>query len=158
MPLLMMLMLVLSSSSSVARAAEPAQPVEFAVELLDGSRFDSREVRGQWLVVNFWATWCTPCLKEIPELSALHDAHADITVIGLAWEDIEPEAMQRFLRVTPASYPIAIIDVYDPPEAFTAPRGLPLTLVLDPEGHQVERFVGAVTRASLEAFIEARRG
>lgn len=69
-----------------APAAKPEKP-SLKVETFDGKTFDLSEHRGRWVVVNFWATWCTPCLKEIPDLDAFDKARADVDVIGLAYED-----------------------------------------------------------------------
>ena len=54
------------------------------VATLDGATFDLAEQRGKWVIVNYWATWCSPCLKEMPELSALDAMREHIVVIGLA--------------------------------------------------------------------------
>ncbi len=126
-----------------------------AVTLLDGSAWDIAAQRGRWVVVNFWATWCKPCLKEIPDLSALHDAREDVEVIGLAYEEIAVEDMRAFLQKHPASYPIAIVDVYAPPADFDTPRGLPMTWLIAPDGRVAEKFLGPVTSADLTRAIEA---
>ena len=126
-------------------AAKPTHPT-LALDTLDHGRFDLAQQRGQWVVVNFWATWCAPCLKEIPDLNALDAGNADVTVIGLAYEEITPEAMRAFYdaQVKP-DYPVAIIDVVNPPADFETPRGLPFTVLLDPEGAVVHQFLGPVT-------------
>ena len=54
-----------------ADASEPATP-RLALPTLDGATYDLADHRGKWVVVNFWATWCAPCIKEMPELSALY--------------------------------------------------------------------------------------
>jgi len=96
------------------------------VTTLDGSQYDLHEWRGHWVLVNFWATWCAPCLKEMPELSALHTLHGHIKVIGLlAYDDITHDDLRTFLDGHPVSYPIAVIDADKPLADFATLRGLP---------------------------------
>jgi thiol-disulfide isomerase/thioredoxin len=149
-----------------AAPAEPAEPADagmpshpsLVVETLDDGPFDLAQQRGQWVVVNFWATWCKPCLKEIPDLSAFDEARDDVRVIGLAYEEIEPDDMRAFLEKHPASYPIALLDVYDPPADFETPRGLPMTYLVDPEGRVAKKYLGPITSQELAADIAAIAG
>jgi thiol-disulfide isomerase/thioredoxin len=140
-----------------ASEAEPAvavvPPVELRVNTLDHGSFDLSERRGSWVVVNFWATWCAPCRKEMPELDALHREREDVEVLGLAFEEIAVEDMRAFLSERPVSYPIAIVDVYAPPAAFEVPRGMPMTYLLSPAGAIAHRWLGPVTKAEIEARI-----
>lgn len=129
-----------------------------AVDTVDGGRFDLSAQRGKWVVVNFWATWCAPCLKEMPELSALDAMREDVQVIGLAYEDITPADMQAFLKEHPVVYPIAVIDVMAPPADFATPRGLPTTYLISPEGKVAKAFAGPVTAGDLEALIARSPG
>lgn len=131
-----------------------AEPVDLTLPQLGGGEISLQEMREQWVVLNYWATWCAPCRKEIPDLSALHERHADLTVLGLAFEDVEPEAFQVFLEDIPASYPIVMVDVYNPPEPFGAPRVLPTTILIEPGGRPVKTWVGPVTGEMIEAFID----
>lgn len=138
-----------------AAAADPrvaAVPV-LAVGTFDGGHFDLAEQRGKWVVVNYWATWCAPCLKEIPDFSAFDQAREDVTVIGLAYEEIAPEDMRAFLEKVPASYPIAIVDVYNPPAGFDTPRALPTTYLIAPDGRLAGEFMGPVTSQQLAEAI-----
>lgn len=137
-----------------ATAERPA----LALPTVDGGRYDLAEHRGKWVVVNFWATWCAPCLKEMPELSALHTMRDNIEVVGLAYEDIEPAQMQAFLKEHPVSYPIAILDTYDPPKDFATPRGLPMTYLIGPDGKVAKQFLGPVTAHDIEAAVAAAGG
>jgi thiol-disulfide isomerase/thioredoxin len=146
-------------SAAAPAPAAPAAPAEspthptLVVETLDHGRFDLAEKRGSWVVVNFWATWCKPCLKEIPDFSAFDAAREDVQVIGLAYEEIEPAAMREFLAKHPAGYPIALLDVYSPPADFETPRGLPMTYLIAPNGQVAKKFLGPVTSQELAAAI-----
>ncbi len=154
------LFVVAAFTVGAAGAAETAKPADIvkpslSVKTVDGQTFDLAQHRGHWVVVNFWATWCAPCLKEIPDLSAFDQAREDVTVIGLAYDEIELIDLKLFLQQHPASYPIALIDVYDPPKDFETPRGLPMTYLLSPEGTVARKFLGPVTSKELEAAIAA---
>jgi|SRR5690606_28849250 len=135
-------------------APRPTHPA-LRVPTLDHGDYDLAAHRGKWVVVNFWATWCAPCLKEMPELSALDAMNEHIEVVGLAYEEIDPAAMRAFLESHPVTYPIAIVDVYDPPAGFDTPRGLPMTYLVGPDGAVAERFMGPVTAADIERAIAA---
>lgn len=132
--------------AQVASAAHPS----LQVVSLQGQTLDLADLRGQWVVVNFWATWCSPCLKEMPELSALHERSKDVTVIGLAYEETDVPTLTAFLADHPVSYPVAIVDPFDPPADFATPRGLPMTFLIDPEGRLQEQYMGPVTTQQLE--------
>jgi thiol-disulfide isomerase/thioredoxin len=145
--------------------AEPAAPATSSpttaeipalkVVTVDDKPYELAAHRGKWVVVNFWATWCAPCIKEMPELSALDKQRDDIEVIGLAYEEIEPQAMRDFLKQRPVSYPIAILDVYSPPADFATPRGLPMTFLIAPDGKVAKQFIGPVTAHEIDAAIAA---
>ena len=128
------------------------------VTTVDGNTFDLADQRGKWTVVNFWATWCGPCLQEMPELSALDAMREYIVVVGLAYEDTTVEEMRAFLEKHPVVYPIALLDVYDPPADFDTPRGLPMTVLVGPDGKVVKTITGPVTAHDLETAIAAAGG
>lgn len=134
---------------------EDGAAIELALPTLEHGEYDIGDARGRWVVVNYWATWCAPCRKEMPELDALHREREDIEVLGLAFEEIEPADMRDFLAGRPVSYPIAIVDVYAPPAAFEVPRGMPMTYLIDPQGRIAHRWLGPVTQAEIEARVDA---
>ena len=148
------------ATEAPAPAAEPKLPEHPTLKLatVDGGEYDLAARRGKWVVVNFWATWCSPCLKEMPELSALDAMREHVEVVGLAYEDIAPADLQAFLKDHPVVYPVAIVDVYDPPKDFATPRGLPMTYLLDPDGKVAKQFLGPVTAREIESAIAAAGG
>lgn len=143
-----------AGADGVAAVSSPERPA-LRIASLDGTTYDLAAHRGKWVVVNFWATWCAPCLKEMPELSALHSARDDVEVMGLAYEEIEPADMRAFLARRPVTYPIAIVDTYEPPADFETPRGLPMTVLVAPDGRVAHKVTGPVTAKSLEDAMAA---
>lgn len=146
----------------IKTAAEPASPPAPAkkpdvptleVTTYDGKPYRLADHRGKWVVVNFWATWCEPCKKEIPDFNKMDAQRDDVEFIGLAYEEIERADMDAFLKVIPINYPMAILDVYSPPADFDTPVGLPLTYVIAPDGKVASKFLGPVSLADLEKVI-----
>ncbi|RRN56453.1 redoxin domain-containing protein [Pseudoxanthomonas sp. SGNA-20] len=135
---------------------QTAEYPSFTGTAVDGKPYDLAAQRGRWVVVNFWATWCKPCLQEMPELSALHEMREDIEVVGLAYEDIATEEMQAFLRERPVSYPIVVLDPYAPPGDFATPRGLPMTYLLAPDGKVARQFLGPVSASDIELAVAGK--
>ena len=135
-----------------ARAAMPAQPT-LHVTTLDGKTFDLAAQRGHWVIVNFWATWCVPCIKEMPDISRFVATHKNVRAIGLAYEDSEPADIKAFLAKHPVIYPIAQVTLDKPLKDFDEPRGLPTTYLISPDGKVAKPIVGPVTEASLAALI-----
>lgn len=147
-------LLALASLAVVAPAfaATAAKPV-LKVTTLDGKPFDLAAQHGKWVVVNYWATWCVPCIKEMPDISAFVKSRKDVTAIGLAFEDTDAKDIKAFLAKHPVSYDIAQIDVTAPPKDFDSPKGLPTTYLIAPDGHVQKQFVGPVTVEKLSDAI-----
>lgn len=146
---------------AAAKAGKPATIGEvpaLTVTTLDGKTFDLADHRGKWVVINYWATWCGPCIEEMPELSALDAMREHIEVIGLAYEDIPADELRAFLERRPVVYPIAIIGMTQPPASLEAPRGLPLTYLIAPDGKLAKQFVGPVTAKLIEDSIAEADG
>lgn len=137
------------------QAAMPPKPA-LKVATLDGKAFDLAAHRGHWVIVNFWATWCGPCVKEMPDISRFVSTHKGVDAIGLAYEDSEKADIEAFLRKHPVSYPIAQVTLDNAPKDFDQPRGLPTTYLIGPDGAVARRFVGPVTAQSLGAAVGDR--
>ena len=133
-------------------AAMPAQPT-LKIATLDGKTFDLAAQRGKWVIVNYWATWCVPCIKEMPDISQFVATHKNVAAIGLAYDDSELADIKAFVAKHPVVYPIAQVTLDNPLKDFDEPRGLPTTYLIRPDGTVTKPFVGPVTAASLEAAI-----
>lgn len=134
------------------QAAMPAQPA-LHVTTLDGKTFDLAAQRGKWVIVNYWATWCAPCIKEMPDISHFVATHKNVAAIGLAYDDSEPADIKAFLAKHPVVYPIAQVTLDKPLKDFDEPRGLPTTYLISPDGKVAKHIVGPLTAASLAALI-----
>ncbi|MDF4002010.1 TlpA disulfide reductase family protein [Luteibacter sp. PPL552] len=144
---------------SLAVAALPAVASDtmpaLKVTTVDGKPFDLAAQRGKWVIVNYWATWCAPCIKEMPDISAFVSSRKDVTAIGLAFEDTDPKEVKAFLVKHAVAYPIAQLDPTEPPKDFGEPKGLPTTFLIAPDGHLAKRFVGGVDGKKLGDAIAA---
>jgi len=135
-----------------AYAAMPVQPT-LKVATLDGKTFDLAAQRGKWVIVNYWATWCVPCIKEMPDISHFVATHKNVTAIGLAYDDSDPADIKAFVAKHPVVYPIAQVTLDKPAKDFDEPRGLPTTWLISPDGKVAKQFIGPVTAVSLTAII-----
>jgi thiol-disulfide isomerase/thioredoxin len=130
---------------SPANHADNTAMVEFNLSDLTGKQHPNKEWLGKIQVINFWATWCTPCRKEIPEFIALQTKYADKNVqfIGVAVD--EAAAVTDYLKTININYPILIGG--DGAMSLTQQFGnkigaLPYTVVLDTQGHTVHQQSG----------------
>jgi thiol-disulfide isomerase/thioredoxin len=135
-----------------AQATMPAQP-GLHVTTLDGKTFDLAAQRGKWVIVNYWATWCVPCIKEMPDISHFVATHKNVAAIGLAYDDSELADIKAFVVKHPVVYPIAQVTLDKPLKDFDEPRGLPTTYLIGPDGKVAKHIVGPITEASLAALI-----
>jgi thiol-disulfide isomerase/thioredoxin len=133
-------------------AAMPTQP-SLKVTTLDGKPYDLATERGHWVIVNFWATWCVPCIKELPEISQFVKTHPNVRAIGIAYDDTDPSDIRAFLGKHPVGFPVAQVTMDKPLKDFDEPLGLPTTWLIAPDGKVAKHFMGPVTSVSLSAAI-----
>jgi thiol-disulfide isomerase/thioredoxin len=155
--LLAFTMLAVLANAGSALAKTAAHPT-LIVTTLDGKTFDLAAEHGKWVIVNFWATWCSPCIKEMPDIAAFVASHKNVAAIGLAYEDTDKAEVEAFAKAHPVAYPLAQVDVYKPPADFATPRGLPMTYLIAPDGSVAKQFTGPITATDLEKAIAADAG
>lgn len=126
-----------------------------AFQLTDshGKQHSLAGYKGKWVLVNFWATWCPPCLEEIPDLVALHENKKNnLVVIGIAMDYQDPKQVIEFADQMMVSYPIVLGD-YKMAAQIGRLNGLPTTYLYNPDGEIVAYNVGALTRSAVESYI-----
>lgn len=139
---------------AMAPAAESALwQLQFAA--LDGQQLHMASLRGRPLLLNFWATWCPPCVEELPLLSSFYQEHSakGWQVLGLAVDQLDP--VKRFLARTPVSFPIVLAGVSGVETGRSLGNlsgGLPFTVVLGSDGLVAHRKMGKVTPENLRAW------
>ncbi len=133
-----------------------ALAVDMPLTDIRGNKVNLSSYQGKWVVVNYWATWCPPCIIEMPELQAFHDRHAaadDAIVLGINTELIGKQQLQQFLDDYFITYPIFVSRPTQQSELGLIP-GLPTTFLVSPQGKVVARQVGPVTQEMIEQFIK----
>lgn len=150
---------------AMASAAEPPSTAPlFALTLADAENrpLPLESLRGRPLLVNFWARWCAPCRKEIPELAALQQRHAGrgLVVVGIAVEEADKRAaLAEFARAHDMDYRWLIGGTERSIELMRAlgntKSGLPFTVFIDRDGRLQQAKLGAMSGAEMDAAVRA---
>ncbi|OZI77472.1 TlpA family protein disulfide reductase [Bordetella genomosp. 12] len=121
---------------------------------LDGKPQALSQWRGQPMVINFWATWCAPCVKEMPELDELQKKAGKVKFVGIGVDTADN--MRRFVAKVPVSYPLLVMGAgaVDMLRGLGNPAGgLPFTLVLNADGSIKQKILGQIDPAVLEKTV-----
>ena len=148
--------IVIILSLSIALGSQ-ALGADFTLPDIDGVKHKLSDYRGKWVVVNYWATWCPPCLDELPELDAFHSRHKGkgALVLGVNMEDIPLDKLREFVDEHFINYPV-LLGGNREETAFGPLPGLPVTYLISPSGEVAASHLGRVDAASIEEFIRAQ--
>lgn len=145
--------LLLSVSIGVAVAADPAP--NFSLKTSDGKTIELKKLQGKVVIVNFWATWCPPCRREIPGMTKVYTKYKSkgLEIVGIAldnggWDDVNP-----WLQKNPINYPI-VLGNQELTELYGGVRSIPTTFVVDRKGNIVDKHVGALLEEDFEKVVK----
>ena len=146
-----------STSSGAAVSAQTGAAPDFALSSLEGRTVRLSDYLGKVVVLDFWATWCTPCLAEIPHLQSLYEAHEKegLVILGLSIDG--PETLSNvapMVRRYALTFPILLDDETRVLAQYNPARDAPFAVIIDREGKVVERRTGY--QPGDEKSLEAR--
>lgn len=124
---------------------------------IDNKNYRWQDLKGRWVVVNYFAPWCAPCLREIPELNRFYQKHIDMVVmLGLSFDNLDSQELKELQVTYDINYPVIEKIRYLP--WLQAPKTLPHTIIIDPKGTVVKYLKGEQTADSLLTAIKALHG
>jgi cytochrome c biogenesis protein CcmG/thiol:disulfide interchange protein DsbE len=128
---------------------------DFTRETQSGKAVHLADYRGRVVLLNFWATWCEPCLAEIPTFARWQQQYgpAGLQILGVSMDD-DAQPVQRFLKKNPLGYPVMIGDT-TLAKLYGGVLGLPLTYLIDAHGNIAGRYLGETDLQAMEAQIRA---
>ena len=128
------------------------QNADFILSDLQGKAWRLRELKGKVVLVNFWATWCPPCRKEMPDLQALYDKYKDQGLLVLSISDEGAAKVSPFIAERKISYPVLLDPGRKVAEAFVV-EGIPKSFVYDRDGKLVAQSIDMRTRSQFQAML-----
>ena len=147
LPLLAMFLLSLSTVSAAAN--------NFVLKDMAGKKHSLSEYKGKWVIVNYWANWCPPCLEEIPDLVALYDSrkNKDLVILGVAFDYQSAKEVTDYVNDMLISYPIVLGDD-DVMKQIGFSDVLPTSYIYNPRGELIKTKHGLVTKQYLDSLLK----
>jgi len=141
---------------AVVEKIDVSPALAFKLIDINGNIHTQKDSNGKYLIINFWATWCTPCLKEIPDFVEFYANNSDsVEILGLNYEPVNIEAINAFSERFNIDYPIILYGGGNEAEyaKFGNLVGMPTTLIYSPDGELLHTFIGKIGIKELEKFI-----
>jgi thiol-disulfide isomerase/thioredoxin len=121
----------------------------------DGANYTLSTLHGKWVLVNFWAPWCPPCLQEMPDLDAMQQRHTDMQIIGVAVMYDSRKKVMDIVKKLSISYPI-VLGNEDTAGDFGGLVGMPTSFLYSPSGELVGQHQGILTQTEVERAIQRK--
>ncbi len=138
--------------------AKEARAIEYELPDINGQIQSLDQYKGKWLIVNYWATWCNTCIKELPELIDFHENNdVNAVVVGINFETIERNRLKEFVNSRTIPYTVLNTEPVEKTPLGPVPV-LPTTYIINPQGKVVAGESGIVTRENLETYIAQKKG
>jgi thiol-disulfide isomerase/thioredoxin len=151
-------MLTSGSGVAVRFSDKPIALPAFSLVDLDGRTHSNDTLRGKVVLLNFWATWCTPCREEIPMLSALQNRYRDrLVILGLSIDERPEDEVKAFAATLGVTYPV-LMSTREFESEFGGISAVPSTFVVDPGGRIVQRHLGLLQGPRTEHEVRALAG
>ena len=135
----------------------PRPAPSFEAVDLDGKTFSSDSLQGQWTLLDFWATWCQPCVTDLPKLTALHERYSaqGFAVVGISIDEGKKAAKKvaRMIKKRKVGHPIYLDSETVPAWAAYQVRAVPAQFLINPEGQIVAQWSGAIDLKNVEAEL-----
>ncbi len=121
-----------------------------ACSAADNRSLSLKKYQGRWVYVNYWATWCKPCIDEMPALEAFYQTHQSkgVMVIGVSFDKLPAADITKTAKQLAINYPL-VSGLQSPPWSLDAIAGLPVTYIVNPKGQLQEALFGPQTADSL---------
>ena len=126
---------------------------EFRLKDIEGRSVSLSDFHGKVVILDFWATWCPPCRREIPDLISLQSQYKEqgLQIVGVALD--EPDKVKEFAQYTGMNYPV-LLGNDDVSALYGGISGIPTTFIIDRNGKIAERFVGFTERSVFESKVK----
>lgn len=149
---------VAETAPANAPAQEGAPAPDFTLQTLDGGHFTLSEQKGKAVYLNLWATWCPPCVMEIPDIQKLHDRYGDkLSIIGVS-VDRGVDEVRAFVEENKLTYAIAMDQNYLLTSELYPTDSIPLSVFIDPEGVVTYIHLGMLPYEAMEELVELALG
>ncbi|MBM3269844.1 MAG: TlpA family protein disulfide reductase [Candidatus Sericytochromatia bacterium] len=143
----------LAAPAGTARAAAEVKAPDFALKDLQGKTVKLSQFKGKVVMVNFWATWCPPCIHEMPSLESLYNANKKkgFVVLGISLDDEPQKEVPQFLakfkkdKGVKITYPLLVGDE-KVGDSYGGIRGIPTTFLVDRKGNIAKKYIGPPSR------------